>query len=186
MFINFFAAFILVIICNGSLFSEELSNVLYDAYNYYPDIEKSKKELQISEKDLKISKTDFLPSVDFSASRGKDISKTFFKIYLDFYLQDKIFEMKFKTDCQALDATRKIMKKNPYYKETNRGDGLDGHVIFRDKEISVYIDHRKGRRKFEKIENKRSQMDHNIKHKVNIFKKMKVNIKNFIFKKLQK
>ncbi len=119
-------------------------------------------------------------------SKIKDISKTFFKIYLDFYLQDKIFEMKFKTDCQALDATRKIMKKNPYYKETNRGDGLDGHVIFRDKEISIYIDHRKGRRKFEKIENKRNQIDHNIKHKVNIFKKVKVNIKNFIFKKLQK
>ena len=44
-------------------------------------------------------------------SKIKDISKIFFKIYLDFYLQDKIFEMKFKTDCQALDATRKIMKK---------------------------------------------------------------------------
>ena len=77
MFVNFFVAFILVIICNSSSFSEELSDVLYDAYNYYPDIAKSKKELQISEKDLKISKTDFLPSVDFSASRGKDISKTF-------------------------------------------------------------------------------------------------------------
>ena len=37
--------------------------------------------------------------------------------------------------------------------------------------ISIYIDHRKGRRKFEKIENKRNQIDHNIKHKVNIFKK---------------
>ena len=77
MFVNFFVAFILVVICNSSSLSEELSDVLYDAYNYYPDIAKSKKELQISEKDLKISKTDFLPSVDFSASRGKDISKTF-------------------------------------------------------------------------------------------------------------
>ena len=39
--------------------SEELSDVLKDAYNFYPDIEKSKTELKISEKDLKISKTDF-------------------------------------------------------------------------------------------------------------------------------
>ena len=77
MFVNFFVTFIFVIIFNSPLFSEELSDVLYDAYNYYPDIAKSKKELQISEKDLKISKTDFLPSVDFTASRGKDISKSF-------------------------------------------------------------------------------------------------------------
>ena len=77
MFVNFFAALMLVVICSSSSFSEELRDVLYDAYNYYPDIAKSKKELEISNKDLKISKTDFLPSVDFSASRGKDISKTF-------------------------------------------------------------------------------------------------------------
>ena len=93
--------------------------------------------------------------------------------------------MKFKTDCQALDATREIMKKNPNYKETDRGDGLDGHVIFRDKEISIYIDHRKGRRKYEKIENKENQSD-KIMHKINILKKIKVNIKNFIFKKIQR
>ncbi len=118
-------------------------------------------------------------------SRIKNISKAFFKIYLNFYLEDKIFKMKFKTDCQALDATREIMKKNPNYKETDRGDGLDGHVIFRDKEISIYIDHRKGRRKYEKIENKENQSD-KIMHKINILKKIKVNIKNFIFKKIQR
>ena len=55
--------------------SEELSDVLKDAYKFYPDIEKSKTELKISEKDLKISKTDFLPSLDFSASQGRKISK---------------------------------------------------------------------------------------------------------------
>ena len=55
--------------------SEELSDVL-DAYKFYPDIEKSKTELKISEKDLKISKTDFLPSLDFSASQGRKISKS--------------------------------------------------------------------------------------------------------------
>ena len=64
--------------------------------------------------------------------------------------------------------------------------GLDGHVIFRDKEISIYIDHRKGRRKFEKIDNERKEIDKNGMHKVNIFKKMKVNVKNFIYKIIQK
>lgn len=57
-------------------FSEELSDVLKDAYKFYPDIEKSKTELKISEKDLKISKTDFLPSIDFSASQGRKITKS--------------------------------------------------------------------------------------------------------------
>ncbi len=56
--------------------SEELRDVLKDAYNFYPDIEKSRTELKISEKDLKISKTDFLPSLDFSASQGRKISKS--------------------------------------------------------------------------------------------------------------
>ena len=56
--------------------SEELSDVLKDAYKFYPDIEKSKTELKISEKELKISKTDFLPSLDFSASQGRKISKS--------------------------------------------------------------------------------------------------------------
>ena len=77
MFINIFAVIVLALVFNSTLSSEELSDVLYDAYNYYPDIAKSKKELEISDKDLKISETDFLPSIDFSASRGKDISKTF-------------------------------------------------------------------------------------------------------------
>ena len=40
-------------------------------------LQKVKKNFKFLRKDLKISKTDFLPSVDFSASRGKDISKTF-------------------------------------------------------------------------------------------------------------
>ena len=48
MFINFFAVFVLVIVFNNTVSSEELSDVLYDAYNYYPDIAKSKKELEIS------------------------------------------------------------------------------------------------------------------------------------------
>ncbi len=56
--------------------AEELRDVLKDAYNFYPDIAKSKTELKISENDLRISKTDFLPSIDFSASQGRQISKS--------------------------------------------------------------------------------------------------------------
>ena len=57
--------------------SEDLSDVLKDAYNFFPDIKKSKKDLENSKKDLQISKTDFLPSLDFSTSQGRNISKTF-------------------------------------------------------------------------------------------------------------
>ena len=56
--------------------SEELADVLRDAYNFYPDIEKSKTELKISDKDVTISKTDFLPSLDFSATQGRKITKS--------------------------------------------------------------------------------------------------------------
>ena len=117
-------------------------------------------------------------------SQIKDINKTFFETYINFYLEDKISKMKFKTDCQALDATREIMKRNSNYKEIDRGDGLDGHVIFRDKEISIYLDHRKGKRKFEKIENTGEVFDNNYGSKNNFFKKIKLKIKNYIFKKL--
>ena len=58
-------------------FSETLGEVLKDAYNFYPDIKKSKAELKNAKKDLDISKTDFLPSIDFSASHGRDLSKSF-------------------------------------------------------------------------------------------------------------
>ena len=43
--------------------SEELRDVLKDAYDYFPDIQKSK--------------TDFLPSLDFSSSQGRNISRSF-------------------------------------------------------------------------------------------------------------
>ena len=57
--------------------SEELRDVLRDAYNYFPDVKKSKKDLENSRKDLQISKTDFLPSLDFSSSQGRNISRSF-------------------------------------------------------------------------------------------------------------
>jgi len=60
----------------GSLKAENLRDVLKDAYNFFPDIKKSESDLENAKKDVTISKTDFLPSIDFSASQGKNISKT--------------------------------------------------------------------------------------------------------------
>ena len=57
--------------------SEELRDVLTDAYDYFPDIQKSKKDLENAKRDLQISKTDFLPSLDFSSSQGRNISRSF-------------------------------------------------------------------------------------------------------------
>ena len=57
--------------------AEELSDVLRDAYNYFPDIKKSKKDLENAKRDLQISKTDFLPSLEFSSSQGRNISRSF-------------------------------------------------------------------------------------------------------------
>ena len=60
-----------------SVNSENLNSVLKDAYNYYPDIKKSKIDLQNKNRDLSISKTDFLPSIDLSVTQGKSITKSF-------------------------------------------------------------------------------------------------------------
>ena len=57
--------------------AEELGDVLRDAYNYFPDIKKSKKDLENAKRDLQISKTDFLPSLEFSSSQGRNISRSF-------------------------------------------------------------------------------------------------------------
>ena len=58
-------------------FTEDLNDVLRDAYNFFPDIKKSKRDLENAKKDLQISKTDFLPSIDFSSSQGRNISRSF-------------------------------------------------------------------------------------------------------------
>ena len=77
MFTKLLVIFLISFLNFKATYSEELKDVLYDAFNFYPDIQKSKKELEIAQKDLKISQTDFLPSIDFSATRGKDISRSF-------------------------------------------------------------------------------------------------------------
>ena len=117
--------------------------------------------------------------IGYNASLG-DISKTFFQKYLSYYTEDKIFNSKFKTDSQALDGTRKEMKKIEGYKEIDKGDGMDGHVIFRDKLMLKFLDHRKGKRKYEEI----NYSDNSKTEKITLISKFKVRLKNFIFKLL--
>ena len=70
--------FLVVIICNFSILkAEDLKSVLKDAYIFFPDIKKSQVDFQNAKKDLQISKTDFLPSLEFSASQGRNLSKSF-------------------------------------------------------------------------------------------------------------
>ena len=71
-----FFAFIILII-STPVNGENLKDVLEDAYKFYPDIKKSKIEFENAKKDVNIAKTDFLPSIDFSASQGRDLSKSF-------------------------------------------------------------------------------------------------------------
>ena len=72
-----------------------------------------------------------------------DISKNFLT-YINHYLKDKIWDLRNKTDCHAFDNTRNLIK----VKERKKNDGTDGHIIARDKEINIYIDHKKGKRKY--------------------------------------
>ena len=72
-----FILFFLVICEFSILKAEDLKSVLRDAYNHFPDIKKSQVDFQNARKDLQISKTDFLPSLEFSASQGRNLSKSF-------------------------------------------------------------------------------------------------------------
>jgi hypothetical protein len=76
--------------------------------------------------------------------KDKD-SKQFFDLYLSHYTEDKIYNMVNKTDCHAFDNTRNMIKPS----ERNKNDGHGGHIIARDKEINPYIDHKKGKRKYQ-------------------------------------
>ena len=111
---------------------------------------------------------------------GLNTSKVFFEKYLAYYTEDKIFDSKFKTDSQALDGTRKAMKKIFDYKEIDKGDGMDGHVIYRDKIMLNYLDHRKGKRKYDKIEN--LNLNDSKIEKFSLISKIRVQLKNYIFK----
>ena len=80
-------------------------------------------------------------------NENKLISKEFFNHYINYYEEDKVFELNGYTDCHTLDATRKYFEKNTNYKEKKLGDGGHGHIMARDNFINPYIDHRKGKRK---------------------------------------
>lgn len=69
--------FLFLTLVNEDLKSETLEKTLIDAFNYYPDIRKSSFELNTKKNDLTISKTDFLPSVDLSISKGRTLSRSF-------------------------------------------------------------------------------------------------------------
>ncbi len=74
-------------------------------------------------------------------------SETFFKLYIRNYINDRVWDLPNKTDCHVFDDTRNKMKGVEDYKELRKGDGEQGHIIARDREISLYLDHRKGKRK---------------------------------------
>ena len=65
-----------ILIVYSTVKSETLSEVLKDAYNFYPDVTKSLYELETKQLELKKSKTDFLPSVDLTLSQGRNITKS--------------------------------------------------------------------------------------------------------------
>ncbi len=67
----------IILIISPTVKGENLKDVLEDAYRFYPDIKKSQIEFENAKKDVNIAKTDFLPSIDFSASQGRDLSKSF-------------------------------------------------------------------------------------------------------------
>jgi len=73
-----------------------------------------------------------------------DISKKFFETYINHYIKDTIWDLPDKTDCHAFDNTRKLVQ----VKERNKGDGHNGHVIARDEDINIFLDHKKGKRKY--------------------------------------
>ena len=75
---QFILTFLIIILCHFSILkAEDLKSVLKDAYTFFPDIKKSQVDFQNAKKDLQISKTDFLPSLEFSASQGRNLSKSF-------------------------------------------------------------------------------------------------------------
>lgn len=79
---------------------------------------------------------------------SKPYTKQFFDKYIDWYINDTVYELSAFTDCHTFDATREYMKKKePSYVEKTLGDGQAGHIMARDKLINQYIDHRKGKRK---------------------------------------
>jgi len=77
----------------------------------------------------------------------KKCADTFFKEYLNYYINDTIFELPGYLDCDVFDAAREKCKFQHGYKEKKLGDGGKAHIMARDKWFGEYFDHRKGNRK---------------------------------------
>tara|TARA_B100000989_G_scaffold296302_1_gene279261 strand:+ start:97 stop:1428 length:1332 start_codon:yes stop_codon:yes gene_type:complete len=77
MIFYLFSIIFLLTAFESNLDSETLEDTLIDSYKYYPDINKSKLDLQNKRKEVIISKTDFLPSVELSMSQGRKITESF-------------------------------------------------------------------------------------------------------------
>tara|TARA_X000001382_G_scaffold41069_1_gene27558 strand:- start:63 stop:905 length:843 start_codon:yes stop_codon:yes gene_type:complete len=82
----------------------------------------------------------------------KSIADKFYKLYLDWYKTDKLYEG-FKgilnnfgfTDCHAFDGARKVLNLDK--EQQILGDGKKMHIMARDPLLNTHIDHRKGNRK---------------------------------------
>ena len=82
------------------------------------------------------------------------VANEFFLAYKNWYVTDKVYSINklgknFWTDCHTLDGTRQMFKNDPRYSEKPLGDGGNGHIMARDTFINPYIDHRKGKRKYQ-------------------------------------
>lgn len=77
----------------------------------------------------------------------KPCADIFYKEYLNYYVNDKIFELVGYLDCDVFDATREKTKFQQGYKENKLGDGGKAHIMARDKFFNQYVDHKKGARK---------------------------------------
>ena len=78
------------------------------------------------------------------------LAKSFFQFYEGLYITDNIYNLENWTDCHTFDETRKKMKIQMDYHTNKLGDGGTGHIMARDTFLNPYIDHRKGKRKFQK------------------------------------
>ena len=57
--------------------AEDLKDVLRDAYNFFPDIKKSKVDFRMPEKIYKFLKQTFFPHLSFQHLKGRNLSKSF-------------------------------------------------------------------------------------------------------------
>lgn len=82
-------------------------------------------------------------------NNGHKVLPEFFTKFKEYYINDTIYDLEGQLDCHAFDDTVKQFIDNDNFSYKKMGDGNPGHIIARDKFINPYIDHKKGKRKFE-------------------------------------